>query len=1164
MPMAFPLVSCIMPTYNRRHFVPQALKYFLRQDYPHKELIILDDGTDKIRDLVPDCPEIQYIVLPSKLRVGEKRNLAVEASRGEIILHWDDDDWMHPCRIGYQVEHMLRASADVCGISKVLFYDIHTGQLWLYEYPQQQPPWLCGGSLCYHKAFWAQKKFARLDIGEDTKFIRTPPIGKMLVLPDFQFYVALIHPHNTCRKPLSGAWWHRWQGESAEVLMDGDWDFYGPSPLNPAPATTPPAMARPAALVSAASGIGDILRITPLIRVFAMLGYDVDVLLAPDYPEAVTLLEGASEIRHLFYQLSSPDSKQHQHLDGLSQQVYDIATFTIWSLPLKRLVRARRTLAFERSQWRQEGDIACVAKIARAVGWDGPLPAPFAIASKRSFHLVPHTVALHPGCNPGWPWKKWHGFEDLARLLPHVVIIGTTADLQNDNTYFRKAFNWPDHAKNFIGTLSLQDTAALLRECAAVVSNDSGMMHLGVAMGIPTFGVFGITSQQREAIPADHMFPITKGLPCESACRQRPWGQRDCAYHLECLKSLTAQEVVQRIRQVIPEHAPADVCTTTELQAMDNLNLAYYGYVFDASGYGHAARAYIHALHRAGVTLSVVELANRARQVQDELVASLVDRQITPDFHLFHGIPPEWAPLAFRLPNAIGMTVWETDAMPTQWRNILSHVLEVWLPCEFNVSVFSGALETSIFKLPHPLFPPQGDDNPSDVPPLLPMTERDFVFYSIFEWQERKCPLELLEAYLRAFPTETDTLLLIKTNPGAVSVARQAVEKVRQQVHSAARVEVCCEAWSEAYIAALHGRGDCYVSLHRGEGWGYPLFEAASRGTPVIATGYAGPLDYLHPRVHHLVRYELKQVRQPYVYYHPRMRWAEPDLTHAAELMRWVYANREAAREQAAEATQSIQRSYSLEAVGALARERLLQLRQRTQPHKWERLGRSARAHWLRPVIPIPAEWYDEDYFEHGLKSNWDRGYTWPWFAGLFQETAAFLSSIFSEATSYLDIGCAKGFLMRTLHELGKECWGFDHSKWAIEHAEECARPFIIQASVDDISYDRQFDVLLALSIFESLTESQALSFLCRARAWTRQAIFATIPSVQQEKEEGFDKKDNRDLSHITIQSRQWWHELFLRAGWRQDSLHRVVERLCQAHSLPTKMGWKVYIYAPE
>ena len=120
-----------------------------------------------------------------------------------------------------------------------------------------------------------------------------------------------------------------------------------------------------------------------------------------------------------------------------------------------------------------------------------------------------------------------------------------------------------------------------------------------------------------------------------------------------------------------------------------------------------------------------------------------------------------------------------------------------------------------------------------------------------------------------------------------------------------------------------------------------------------------------------------------------------------------------------------------------------------------------------------------------------------------------------------------------------------------------------MQASVDDISYDRQFDVLVALSIFESLTESQVLSFLCRARAWTRQALFATIPSFQQEEEE-FSRKDNHDLSHITIKSRQWWHELFLRAGWRQDYLHRIVERMCQAHSLPTKMGWKVYVYAPE
>lgn len=230
--MEFPLVSCIMPTYDRRPFVPQAIKYFLRQDYPHKELIILDDGTDNISDLVPDLPEIKYMTLSQKLTVGEKRNLAIEASHGEIILHWDDDDWMHPCRISYQVENMLRVNASVAGISKVLFYDLCTSQLWLYEYPNHRQMWLCGGSLCYQKTFWAKKKFAPWNIGEDTKFIWTQPGRKMLALPDFKFYVAMIHPRNTYRKSLSGSWWHLWQGESAQRLMNGDWDFYVRLDLN--------------------------------------------------------------------------------------------------------------------------------------------------------------------------------------------------------------------------------------------------------------------------------------------------------------------------------------------------------------------------------------------------------------------------------------------------------------------------------------------------------------------------------------------------------------------------------------------------------------------------------------------------------------------------------------------------------------------------------------------------------------------------------------------------------------------------------------------------------------------------------------------------------------------------------------------------------------------
>jgi hypothetical protein len=312
---------------------------------------------------------------------------------------------------------------------------------------------------------------------------------------------------------------------------------------------------QPTALISAAGGIGDILRVTPLICVFTQLGYAVDVLLAPDYLDTVSLLDGAPEIRRLFYLPSAWCKSKTERLDGLNETLYDVATFTIWSRPLQGLVRARSSYRFEQREWLQNGDGFCVEKIARTLGWQEQLPAPFAMTAQENFNLPANTVAFHTGCKPGWYWKKWHGFEDLARLVPQVALVGTAADLQNDDTYFRRTFAWPANVTNFVGKLSLLQTAALLKACVALVSNDSGLMHLGVAVGVPTFGVFGLTSPQRESLPAANMTAITKGLACEPACRKTPWGRRDCAYHLECLKSLTAEEVFDQIIERVNLHS---------------------------------------------------------------------------------------------------------------------------------------------------------------------------------------------------------------------------------------------------------------------------------------------------------------------------------------------------------------------------------------------------------------------------------------------------------------------------------------------------------------------------------------------------------------------------------------------------------------------------------
>jgi glycosyltransferase involved in cell wall biosynthesis/2-polyprenyl-3-methyl-5-hydroxy-6-metoxy-1,4-benzoquinol methylase len=583
------------------------------------------------------------------------------------------------------------------------------------------------------------------------------------------------------------------------------------------------------------------------------------------------------------------------------------------------------------------------------------------------------------------------------------------------------------------------------------------------------------------------------------------------------------------------------------------LGLTYYGHVSDASGYGNAARGYIHALHSAGVNLSAVDLSGRARQVRDPLVESLLGKKIHSDFHLFHGIPHVWAQQAFRLSNTIAMTVWETDTMPSQWRNTLNHALEVWLPCDFNVEAFRGQLRKPVYKLPHAIVP-RAASGLSDVNSFLQVTPEDFVVYSIFEWQDRKSPLEQVQAFLRAFAGNKRAVFVIKTNPNASGIARKTILEACQTVLSEARIQLRAEAWSESEVAALHGRGDCYLSLHRGEGWGYPIFEAACNGIPVVATSFSGPLEYLDHEHHQLVGCSPTAVRQPYMYYHPRMNWAFPDVADAAEKLRWVFDNADEARRKAQAVVPSLQERYSPEAIGRLARARLLNVLERTNPARWRELRLTETVESLVPVQPISSQWFDSDYFDHGIKSNWTCGYDWHHFRGLFQDTAAWLADMFPLASTFLDAGCAKGFLVRALRARNKTAHGFDFSEWAVQHADPDARPFMTLASTDDFSPDRSFDLLLAFDLLDRLTTDQVSSFLVRARRYVNTALVATINT-------GPPEAANRDLSRITCRS--WWHDQFLSAGWVQDPVHRNLQHLCQAHALPARMKWEVFLYVP-
>jgi glycosyltransferase involved in cell wall biosynthesis len=219
-----PLVSCIMPTYNRRKFLPRALQYFLRQDYETRELIIIDDCTDSVQDLLPRDGRIRYIRLAERLTIGEKRNLACDLAKGDIIVHWDDDDWMANWRVGYQARGL--EEADICGLNRVLFFDPVAQAAWEYIYPGTTKPWVHGATLCYRKDFWKGNPFPARDAGEDLRFIWRDPNAKIKALPDNRFIAALVHPDNASSKRTDDDCWFTIPFPRIRALFGRDFAFY--------------------------------------------------------------------------------------------------------------------------------------------------------------------------------------------------------------------------------------------------------------------------------------------------------------------------------------------------------------------------------------------------------------------------------------------------------------------------------------------------------------------------------------------------------------------------------------------------------------------------------------------------------------------------------------------------------------------------------------------------------------------------------------------------------------------------------------------------------------------------------------------------------------------------------------------------------------------------
>jgi predicted O-methyltransferase YrrM len=226
---AHPLVTCVLPTFDRPEFVTRAVEYFLRQDYEPRRLIVVDDGSESICHLLPADERIEHVRLDRRQTIGAKRNAGCEAASGELIANWDDDDWMSPHRLTSQVQALLSGGGDVCGLNRMLYYEPASDRAWRYVYPWDLSTWASDGTLLYTREFWRTNPFPDTSMGLDIRFLRPGRFRKLVPLEDETVYVGMIHRGNTSPKHTSRSVWQPFPSERIHRLLGADLSFYAPA-----------------------------------------------------------------------------------------------------------------------------------------------------------------------------------------------------------------------------------------------------------------------------------------------------------------------------------------------------------------------------------------------------------------------------------------------------------------------------------------------------------------------------------------------------------------------------------------------------------------------------------------------------------------------------------------------------------------------------------------------------------------------------------------------------------------------------------------------------------------------------------------------------------------------------------------------------------------------
>lgn len=369
------------------------------------------------------------------------------------------------------------------------------------------------------------------------------------------------------------------------------------------------------------------------------------------------------------------------------------------------------------------------------------------------------------------------------------------------------------------------------------------------------------------------------------------------------------------------------------------MNVAYLGPFRDYSGYGEANRHFIGALDVAGVYV-IPKLVNYTTEQSDfgdlgEHIDLLSSERAddTYQIKIMHTTPDEYSRLIEPGKYHIGHFFWETDLIPDDFAKAFGLIDEIWTGSEANAkAIRSAGVETFIKVFPQPT----QVDREWPEPYVLPNFD-GYLFYSIFEWTDRKNPEALIEAYYREFQAGENVGLLLKTYFRNFTLQnkrmiRKKVELIKSRLgfKSYPPIFLYLELMDRRQISRIHSTGDCYVSAHRGEGWGVPQIEAALCGKPFISTGYGGCHEYFTDSENAVIlpyqMIKLKGMAHSERWYTPSQKWADVDIKALHHALRSAYDEPNRFKEIGAAGQMLVRDKFNFEDVGKVMGSRLAEI----------------------------------------------------------------------------------------------------------------------------------------------------------------------------------------------------------------------------------------------